>query len=56
MTDGPTAEQLDRLLSTADRRRLTPVEAALLRTAVQHLQKAAASAPPITNDPPDPTK
>lgn len=49
MTNGPTPEQLDRLLSTAERRRLTPAEAALLRTGVQHLRKAAASAQPTTN-------
>ncbi|MBO1413214.1 hypothetical protein [Streptomyces sp. FH025] len=56
MTDGPTPEQLDRLLSTADRRRLTPAEAALLRTGVQHLRKAAAGPRPATSDTPHPTK
>ncbi|MFJ6380147.1 hypothetical protein ACIQI7_09120 [Kitasatospora sp. NPDC092039] len=45
MIDHPTPEQLDRLLSTADRRRLTPAEAALLRMGLQHLQKAAARPP-----------
>ncbi|MFJ6776245.1 hypothetical protein ACIQOV_35695 [Kitasatospora sp. NPDC091257] len=58
MTDHPTPEQLDHLLGTADRRRLTPAEATLLRTGVQHLQKSAAWActRPATDDTPDPTK
>ncbi|MFC8717967.1 hypothetical protein [Kitasatospora sp. NPDC057198] len=41
MSDAPTPEQLDRLLGTADRRRLTPAEAALLRAGVQQLRAAA---------------
>lgn len=58
MTDRPTPEQLDRLLGTADRRRLTPAEAALLRAGVQHLRKTAASARtrPPADDTANPTK
>ncbi|QKW22298.1 hypothetical protein HUT16_27355 [Kitasatospora sp. NA04385] len=41
MSDAPTPEQLDHLLGTADRRRLTPAEAALLRTGVQQLRAVA---------------
>ncbi|ROR42940.1 hypothetical protein [Kitasatospora cineracea] len=41
MSDAPTPEQLDHLLGTADRRRLTPAEAALLRAGVQQLRAAA---------------
>ncbi|MFE7525877.1 hypothetical protein ACFU7Y_09140 [Kitasatospora sp. NPDC057542] len=55
MTDGPSPEQLDRLLSTADRRRLTPAEAALLRTGVQRLRKTADCARPATSDTTNPT-
>ncbi|MFJ4189424.1 hypothetical protein [Kitasatospora sp. NPDC089509] len=55
MTDSPTPEQVDRLLSTADRRRLTPSEAALLRIGVQHLRTAAARATPATSDTTNPT-
>ncbi|MEV7926093.1 hypothetical protein [Kitasatospora sp. NPDC088779] len=50
MTNRPTPDQLDHLLGTADRRRLTLAEAALLRAGVQHLRKTAASActrPPV---------
>ncbi|MGX4733187.1 hypothetical protein [Kitasatospora griseola] len=41
MTAKPTPEQLDHLLGTADRRRLTPAEAALLRAGVLQLRAAA---------------
>ncbi|WP_371517665.1 hypothetical protein [Kitasatospora sp. NBC_01300] len=53
MTDRPTPDQLDHLLGTADRRRLTLAEAALLRAGVQDLRKAAASA--CTRSPADDT-
>ncbi|WP_431681241.1 hypothetical protein [Kitasatospora sp. KL5] len=39
MSERPTPDQLDHLLGTADRRRLTPAEAALLRAGVRHLRE-----------------
>ncbi|MGW4694863.1 hypothetical protein ACWEO1_21095 [Kitasatospora cineracea] len=52
MSDAPTPEQLDHLLGTADRRRLTPAEAALLRAGVQQLRAAArpCGCPDLTAD------
>lgn len=43
-TPPPTAEQLDHLLGTADRRRLTTDEAALLRAGVRQLRASLAGA------------
>ncbi|MGW4891051.1 hypothetical protein ACWEQL_02110 [Kitasatospora sp. NPDC004240] len=42
MSERPTPDQLDHLLGTADRRRLTPAEAALLRAGVRHLREQGA--------------
>ncbi|MEV8095217.1 hypothetical protein [Kitasatospora sp. NPDC085879] len=42
MNERPTPDQLDHLLGTADRRRLTPAEAALLRAGVRHLREQCA--------------
>ncbi|MFB7126211.1 hypothetical protein [Kitasatospora sp. NPDC056273] len=58
MTNHPTPEQLDHLLGTADRRRLTPAEATLLRAGVRRLRKSAACActRPTTGDTPSPAK
>ncbi len=57
MTDRPTPEQLDHLLGTADRRRLTPAEAARLRAGVQDLRENLARSCPRTAgaDNPSPT-